>query len=40
MSYANSLGIKVTLLGFLPIAETPDGEASRHWVDLDEPLPP
>jgi radical SAM superfamily enzyme YgiQ (UPF0313 family) len=38
MRFANSLGIRVMLSDFSPIPGTPDGEACRNWVDLDEPL--
>jgi radical SAM superfamily enzyme YgiQ (UPF0313 family) len=38
MRYANSLGIEVMLSEFSPIPGTPDGEACRRRVDLDEPL--
>lgn len=38
MRFANSLGIRVMLSEFSPIPGTPDGEACRKWVDLDEPL--
>jgi radical SAM superfamily enzyme YgiQ (UPF0313 family) len=38
MRFAHSLGIRVMLSEFSPIPGTPDGEACRRWVDLDEPL--
>ncbi len=38
MRCANKMGIKVMLSEFSPIPDTPDGEACRQWVDLDEPL--
>jgi radical SAM superfamily enzyme YgiQ (UPF0313 family) len=38
MRFANSLGIRVMLSDFSPIPGTPDGEACRSWVDLEEPL--
>jgi hypothetical protein len=38
MQYAHDLGIRVMLSEFSPIPGTPDGEACREWVDLDEPL--
>jgi len=38
MHFAHSLGIQVMLSEFSPIPGTPDGEACREWVDLDEPL--
>jgi hypothetical protein len=38
MRYVNGLGIRITLSDFSPIPGTPDGEACRRWVDLDEPL--
>lgn len=38
MQMAHELGIRVTLSEFSPIPGTPDGEACREWVDLDEPL--
>jgi pyruvate-formate lyase-activating enzyme len=36
--FANRLGIRVMLSEFSPIPGTPDGEACRPWVNLDEPL--
>jgi len=38
MRFAASLGIRVMLSEFSPIPGTPDGEACRRWVNLDEPL--
>lgn len=38
MRFASSLGIRVMLSEFSPIPNTPDGEACRRWVNLDEPL--
>jgi radical SAM superfamily enzyme YgiQ (UPF0313 family) len=38
MHFAHSLGIRLMLSEFSPIPGTPDGEACRRWVDLDEPL--
>jgi hypothetical protein len=38
MRFVHSLGIRGMLADFSPIPGTPDGEASRRWVDLDEPL--
>ena len=38
MHFANSLGIRGMLADFSPIPGTPDGEAARKWVDMDEPL--
>ncbi|MBE0535658.1 MAG: radical SAM protein [Phycisphaerae bacterium] len=38
MHYVNKLGICIALSDFSPIPGTPDGEACRRWVDLDEPL--
>lgn len=38
MRYVNSLGIRITLSDFSPIPGTPDGDACRRWIDLDEPL--
>jgi len=34
----SSLGIRVMLSEFSPIPQTPDGELTRAWLDLDEPL--
>ncbi len=38
MRFVHSLGIRGMLADFAPIPGTPDGEACRQWVDLDEPL--
>jgi hypothetical protein len=38
MYFVRSLGIRGMLADFSPIPGTPDGEACRQWVDLDEPL--
>ena len=38
MHFAHSLGIRLMLSEFSPIPGTPDGEACRRWVNLDEPL--
>ncbi|MHC4573962.1 MAG: B12-binding domain-containing radical SAM protein [Planctomycetota bacterium] len=38
MRFVNSLGIRGMLADFSPIPGTPDGEAARQWVDMDEPL--
>jgi hypothetical protein len=38
MHFVQRLGIRGMLADFSPIPGTPDGEASRRWVDLDEPL--
>ena len=38
MAFVHSLGIRGMLADFSPIPGTPDGEACRRWVDLDEPL--
>lgn len=38
MRFVHSLGIRGMLADFSPIPGTPDGEASRRWVDMDEPL--
>jgi hypothetical protein len=38
MRFVYSLGIRGMLADFSPIPGTPDGEACRRWVDLDEPL--
>jgi radical SAM superfamily enzyme YgiQ (UPF0313 family) len=38
MRFVHSLGIRGMLADFSPIPGTPDGDASRRWVDLDEPL--
>ena len=36
--FAHGHGIRVMLSDFSPIPGTPDGEACREWIDLDEPL--
>jgi radical SAM superfamily enzyme YgiQ (UPF0313 family) len=38
MRFVHSLGIRGMLADFSPIPGTPDGEACRRWVDLNEPL--
>jgi len=38
MHFVHSLGIRGMLADFSPIPGTPDGEACRAWVNLDEPL--
>lgn len=38
MRFVQSLGIRGMLADYSPIPGTPDGEACRRWVDLDEPL--
>ena len=38
MHVVADLGIRGMLADFSPIPGTPDGEACRQWVDLDEPL--
>ncbi|OHB68823.1 MAG: hypothetical protein A2Y77_11650 [Planctomycetes bacterium RBG_13_62_9] len=38
MRFVHSLGIRGMLADFSPIPGTPDGEACRPWVDLEEPL--
>ena len=38
MRFVHSLGIRGMLADFSPIPGTPDGEACRQWVDLEEPL--
>ena len=38
MRFVHSLGIRGMLADFAPIPGTPDGDACRTWVDLDEPL--
>ncbi len=38
MRFVHSLGIRGMLADFSPIPGTPDGEACRRWVDLEEPL--
>lgn len=36
--FVQDVGIRCMLAEFSPIPGTPDGEACRRWVDLDEPL--
>jgi hypothetical protein len=38
MHFAHAQGIRLMLSEFSPIPGTPDGEACRAWIDLDEPL--
>jgi hypothetical protein len=38
MRFAHDLGLRVMLSEFSPIPGTPDGEACRSLIDLDEPL--
>ena len=38
MLFVNSLGIRGMLADFSPVPGTSDGELSRKWIDLDEPL--
>jgi pyruvate-formate lyase-activating enzyme len=38
MNFAHKLNTKIQLADFSPIPGTPDGEACRKWVDVDEPL--
>ncbi len=38
MRFVHRLGIRGMLADFSPIPGTPDGEACRRWVDLEEPL--
>ncbi len=38
MRFVYSLGIRGMLADFSPIPGTPDGEACRRWVNMDEPL--
>ena len=38
MQFAHDQGIRVMLSDYSPIPGTPDGEACREWIDLDEPL--
>jgi len=38
MHFVHSLGIRGMLADFSPIPGTPDGQACRRWVDMDEPL--
>jgi radical SAM superfamily enzyme YgiQ (UPF0313 family) len=35
---AHSSGVRIMLSEFAPVPGTPDGERSRRWVDMDEPL--
>ncbi len=36
--FAGGLGVRVMLSEFSPIPGTPDGERSRKWVNMEEPL--
>jgi hypothetical protein len=38
MHFVHTLGVRGMLADFSPIPGTPDGEACRRWVDLEEPL--
>ena len=38
LRFAHGLRVRTMLAEFSPIPGTPDGEACRKWVDLDEPL--
>ena len=38
MGFAHDLGIRVMLSDFAPVPGTPDGDACRALVDLNEPL--
>ena len=38
MRFVAELGVRGMLADFSPIPGTPDGEACRQWIDLDEPL--
>jgi hypothetical protein len=38
MEYIHKLGIRGMLADFSPIPGTKDGEASKKWVDMSEPL--
>ncbi|MHC4645917.1 MAG: B12-binding domain-containing radical SAM protein [Planctomycetota bacterium] len=38
MRFVNKLGIRGMLADFSPIPGTPDGDACRKWVNMDEPL--
>jgi len=38
MQFVRRVGIRGMLADFSPIPGTPDGDACRRWVDLDEPL--
>jgi radical SAM superfamily enzyme YgiQ (UPF0313 family) len=38
LKLAHDLGTRIMLSEFAPVPGTPDGERSRAWVDMDEPL--
>ncbi len=38
MHYVHALGARIMLAEYAPVPGTPDGEACRRWIDLDEPL--
>lgn len=38
MEFVHNCAIRVMLSEFSPIPGTPDGEACRKWIDLDDPL--
>ena len=38
MRFVNKLGIRGMLADFSPIPGTPDGDACRKFVNMDEPL--
>ena len=38
MHFVHSLGIRGMLADFSPLPQTPDGQACRKWIDLEEPL--
>lgn len=38
MHFVHELGIRIMLSEFSPIPGTPDGEACRRWINMDEPL--
>ncbi len=38
MRFVHGLGVRGMLADFSPLPGTPDGEACRRWVDMDEPL--
>lgn len=38
MHAAHGAGLRIMLSEFSPVPGTPDGEACRRWVDLEEPL--
>ncbi len=38
MRFVRRLGVRGMLADFSPIPGTPDGDACRQWVDMDEPL--